>query len=250
MRTPIALATLLLAVSAVAQETPVNRTRPDQKPRPPAGEAPRGDPDRPGARAELADRFQRLKDSGISAEEMRKLRAALETAREDEAVKAARAEADLAREATRTALQSFAKSKGVEQPQPPRVGERRERPSPERLAEMRKAMEGARNDPAVKAAFEQSKVAGAKLRSAVRDAVMKADPSLGATLEKMGDLREDFLSERLRDGAARGQRPEGVSPKGPRPEGASPKGPRPEGPSPKGPRPDSFESSEPASGQR
>lgn len=229
MRTPIALATLLLAVSALAQETPVNRTRPDQKPRPPAGEAPRGEPDRPGARAKLADRFQRLKDSGISAEEMRKLRAALETAREDEAVKAARAEADLAREATRTALQSFAKSKGVEQPQPPREGERRERPSPERLAEMRKAMEGARNDPAVKAAFEQSKVAGAKLRSAVRDAVMKADPSLGATLEKMGDLREDFLSERFRDGAGRGPRPEGSSPKGPRPEGAGPKGPRPDG---------------------
>jgi hypothetical protein len=97
------------------------------------------------------------------------------------------------------------------------------------MAEMRKAMEGARNDPAVKAAFEASRAAGAKLREAVSAAVIKADASLAATLEKMGELRNEFLGDRPREGSPRGPRPEGDAPRGPRPEGAKPKGPRPDG---------------------
>ncbi len=226
-------ACLFLAVSLLAEETPDRKGRPSDRPAPAEGEAsrirPRDGGERPGFRGEMAERLGRLKDAGVTPEEMAKLRAALEAARDDDSVKAARAEAEKAREALRQALQAFAKSKGVAQPEPPRDGERRERPSPERMAEMRKAMEGARNDPAVKAAFEQSRAAGAKLRDAVSAAVTKADPSLAATLGKMGELRNEFLGDRPRDGAPRGPRPEGDAPRGPRPDGAKPKGPRPDG---------------------
>lgn len=222
---------LLLAASLAAEDAPARKKRPSERPAPAEGESsrPRGreDGERPGPRGEMAERFERLKRAGIKPEEMAKLRAALESARADEAVKAARAEAEKARDALRQALRAFAKAKGVEQPEPPRDGERRERPSPERLAEMRKVMEGARNDPAVKAAFEQSRVAGAKLREAVREAVLKADPSLGGTLDKMGDLGGELPGERRRDGAPRGPRPEGERPKGPRPDSfeSAPAGP-------------------------
>lgn len=235
MRIPVLAASLLAAASLVAEEAPARKGRPSDRPAPAEGESPRPrsreKDERPSFRGEMAERLGRLKDAGVTPEEMSKLRAALEAARADEAVKVARAEAEKAREAMRQALQAFAKSKGVAQPEAPRDGERRERPSPDRMAEMRKAMEGARNDPAVKAAFERSRAAGAKLREAVSAAVTKADPSLAATLEKMGDLRNEFLGDRPRDG----------SPRGPRPDGDAPRGPRPEGPGPKGPRPDGFE---------
>lgn len=226
-------AALLASASLPAEEATVRKPRPADRPAPAEGEAPRVRPrdgaDRPSMRGEMADRFERLKKAGVTPEEMAKLRAALEKARADESVKAARAEAEKAREVLRQALQAYAKSKGVTQPEPPRDGERRERPSPERMAEMRKAMEGARNDPAVKAAFEGSRAAGAKLREAVRAAVLKADPSLGATLDKMSELGDAFLGDRLREGPPRGPRPEGPAPRGPRPEGERPKGTRPDG---------------------
>jgi len=233
MRLPVLAASILLAASLAAADEPPRKGRPSGRPAPAEGEPSRARPregaERPSARGEMAERLGRLKDAGVTPEEMSKLRAALEAARGDEAVKAARAEAEKAREAMRQALQAFAKSKGVAQPEAPRDGERRERPSPERMAEMRKAMEGARNDPAVRAAFEQSRAAGAKLREAVSAAVTKADASLAATLEKMGELRNEFLGDRPRDGSPRGPRPEVDAPRGPRPEGAGPKGPRPDG---------------------
>jgi hypothetical protein len=236
MRLHALAASLLLVSTLAAQDTPVRRGRPEERPGPAGAESPRArgreTPERPAPRGEMAERLQRLKDAGVTPEEMAKLRAALEVARADEAVRAARAEAEASRETMRQALQAFAKSKGIEQPEPPKEGERRERPSPERMAAMRKAMEGARNDPAVKAAFETSRDAVAKLREAVRVAVLKADPSLAPTLEKLGDLRDEFLGDRLRD----------AQPRGPRPDGTGPRGPRPEGAQPRGPRPDSFES--------
>ena len=58
-----------------------------------------------------------------------------------------------------------------------------------------------------------------KLREAVSAAVIKADASLAATLEKMGELRNEFLGDRPREGSPRGPRPEGAKPKGPRPDG-------------------------------
>ncbi|MFN7340959.1 MAG: hypothetical protein ACK5VI_07770 [Opitutia bacterium] len=229
-----ALATaLLVAASLAAEDAPARKARPTERPAPAEGESSRPrsreNAERPPFRGEMAERLGRLKEAGVTPEEMSKLRSALEAARADEAVKVARAEAEKAREAMREALQAFAKSKGVAQPEAPREGERRERPSPERMAEMRKAMEGARNDPAVKAAFEASRAAGAKLREAVSAAVIKADASLAATLEKMGELRNEFLGDRPREGSPRGPRPEGDAPRGPRPEGAKPKGPRPDG---------------------
>lgn len=236
MRLPSSFLALLFAASLTAEDAPVRKERPSERPAPPAGESPRprsrDNPERSGPRPEMAERFQRLKQAGISSEEMGKLRAALEAARSDETVKAARAEAEKARDSLRQALQAFAKSKGIAQPEPPKDGERRERPSPEKMTEMRKAMEGARNDPAVKAAFERSREAVAKLRDAVRASVIAANPSLSATLDKMGDLRDEFLGDRFRDG----------QPRGPRGEGPGPHGPRPGGEKPRGPRPDSFES--------
>ena len=230
-------ASLLLAAGLAAEEPSPRRERPDE--RPPQGEPGRpqfrGGLDRP--RDEEGDRLRRMREAGISPEEMKRLRSAFEKAREDAAVKAARAEAEKAREALREALQAHAKANGIPQPEPPKEGERRERPSPEKMAEVRKAMEGARNDPAVKAAFEKSREAGRNLSEAVRAAVLRDDPSLAGSLDKMANkLRDDF-------GAGR-HRPEGAGSEGPKPK---PKGPRPEAgederPRPRGPKPDSFES--------
>ena len=225
---------LLLAAGLAAEEPAPRRDRPE--PRPPQGESGRpdfrGGPDR--QRDAEADRLRRMREAGISPEEMKELRGAFEKAREDAGVKAARAEAEKAREALREALQAYAKSKGIPQPEPPRDGDRRERPSPEKMAEMRKAMEGARNDPAVKAAFEKSRDAGRKLGEAVRAAILRENPGMAGALDKMGNVREEFLGGRFR--------PEGPRPEGRGPDGAKPRGPRPEGDKPKGPRPDGFES--------
>lgn len=228
------IASLLLAAGLAAEETAPRRERPES--RPPQGEPGRpdfrGGPDRP--RDAEGDRLRRMREAGISPEEMKQLRGAFEKAREDAEVKAARAEAEKAREALREALQAYAKSKGIPQPEPPKEGERRERPSPEKLAEMRKAMEGARNDPEVKAAFERSRDAGRKLGEAVRAAILRDNPGMAGLLDKMGNLREEFLGGRFR--------PEGPRAEGRAPDGAKPRGPRPDGDRPKGPRPDGFES--------
>lgn len=228
------IASLLLAAGLAAEEPAPRRER--AEPRPPQGEPGRpdfrGGPDRP--RDAEGDRLRRMREAGISPEEMKQLRGAFEKAREDAEVKAARAEAEKAREALREALQAYAKSKGIPQPEPPKEGERRERPSPEKLAEMRKAMEGARHDPAVKAAFERSRDAGRKLGEAVRAAILRDNPGMAGLLDKMGNLREEFLGGRFR--------PEGPRAEGRAPDGAKPRGPRPDGDRPKGPRPDGFES--------
>lgn len=231
------IASLLLAAGLVAEEPSPRRERPES--RPPQGEPGRpdfrGGPDRP--RDEEGDRLRRMREAGISPEEMKKLRGAFEKAREDAEVKAARAEAEKAREALREALQAYAKSKGIPQPEPPKDGERRERPSPEKMAEVRKAMEGARNDPAVKAAFERSRSAGQKLGEAVRAAILRDDPGMAGLLDKMGNLRDELGGNRFRPDGPRPEGGEGQKPKprGPRPEGG-------EGAKPKGPRPDGFES--------
>jgi len=216
---------LLLAVGLVAEEPAPRRDRPE--PRPPQGEPGRpdfrGGPARP--REDDGERLRRMREAGISPEDMKRLRGAFEKAREDAEVKAARAEAEQAREALRDALQAYAKSKGIPQPELAKDGERRERPSPEKMAEVRKAMEGARNDPAVKAAFERSRDSGRKLGDAVRAAILRDDPSLAGLLDKMGNLREEIGGRFRPDG----QRPEGG-------EGQKPK------PKPRSPRPDGFES--------
>lgn len=228
------IALLLLATGLVAEEPSTRRERPE--PRPSRGEPGRpdlrGGPERP--RDAEGDRLRRMREAGISPEEMKQLRGAFEQAREDAEVKSAREEAEKAREALREALQAYAKSRGIAQPEPPRDGERRERPSPERMAEMRKAMEGARDDPAVKAAFEKSRDAGRKLGEAVRAAILRDNPGMAGLLDKMGNVREEFLGGRFR--------PEGPRPEGRAPDGAKPRGPRPDGDKPRGPRPDGFES--------
>jgi len=225
--------TLLLAGVLLAQGEP---------PAPPAGNEGAPDaqgehgPRREGRGQDVRDKLERLKQSGVTREEMEKVRKAMETAREDETVKAAKVKAEAAREELRVALKAYADSKGIAGP--PAEGEKRERLTPEKMAEVRKAMEGARNDPAVKAAFEKSREAGDVLRAVVKASILKSDPTLAPLIEKFGDLREERREERLglsgepkrsegkpaADGQPRPQRPHGEksapAPKEEKPQGA------------------------------
>ncbi len=225
--------TLLLAGVLLAQGEP---------PAPPAGNDGAPDaqgehgPRREGRGQDVRDKLENLKRSGVTREEMEKLRKAMETAREDETVKAAKLKAEAAREELRVALKAYADSKGIAGP--PAEGEKRERLTSEKMAEVRKAMEGARNDPAVKAAFEKSREAGDVLRAAVKASILKSDPTLAPLIEKFGDLREERREERLglggdpkrgddkpaADGQPRPQRPRGdksaPAPKEEKPQGA------------------------------
>ena len=240
---------LLTNPAAPASEDPVRRPLPPREEAGERGERPRMDERR---REMIRERMDRLKESGITREDMQKLRAALEGVGQAEAIKALRAEAQKAREALRAALQAYAKSKGLPTPgERPAEGAQPERPSPERMAEIRKAMEEARNDPAVKAAFEQGKALGQRLRDAVREELLKRDATLGPILEKLGKGSDGILEfgpergERA-EGGPRGPREgkgEGKGPregkgevKGPR-EGKGDKGPR-EGKGPRGPKPE------------
>ncbi len=259
------LAAALLAASGLAaEETPVDHllTNPNvpasedpvRRPLPPRDErAERGERgDRPmmdeRRREMIRERMERFKDSGITREDMQKLRAALEGVGQTDAIKAIRDEAQKAREALRTALQAYAKSKGLPTPgERPAEGAQPERPSPERMAEIRKAMEEARNDPAVKAAFEQGKAVGQRLRDAVREELLKRDATLAPILEKLGKAGDGLLELGSGRGgnAPRGPRGQGEfkgpregEPKAPRDarakgpgEGKGPRGPRPEAPS-------------------
>ncbi len=254
---------LLTNPNAPASEDPVRRPLPPREDRADRGE--RGD--RPmmdeRRREMIRERMERLKDSGITREDMQKLRTALEGVGEVEAIKAIRAEAQKAREALRTALQAYAKSKGLPTPgERPAEGAQPERPSPERMAEIRKAMEEARNDPAVKAAFEQGKEIGKRLREAVRAELLKRDATLAPILEKLGKGGDGILElgSGRGDNAPRGPRGPGDSkgpregePKAPREgefkrpregrgdgegEGRGPRGPRPEKPAAPAPEPE------------
>ena len=196
MKTRLFIAThLLVAGILFAQAEP---------PAPPAGEEgapdPQGEhgPRREGRGLDNREKLERLKEAGVTREDMEKVRKAMEAAREDEAVKAAKVKAESAREALRTALKAYADSKGIAAP--PAEGEKRERLTPEKMAEVRKAMEGARNDPNVKAAFEQTRVTGEALRAAVKAAILKADPSLESVVEKIGNFREERREEFLGQG--------------------------------------------------
>lgn len=241
----LALSTLVLAAALHAQgEPPAPGVFPADRDGAPAPlvpvDAPRPEGER-GPRREpgrlLRDKVAQLKEAGITREDMQKIKAALETARDDESVKAARKVADEAHEKLRAALRTYAESKGIQppdrpearksgadagkdkpDPSPEQLAERRARRaqefaqrkaeiSPEKMAEVRKVMEGARNDPAVKSAFEESKAAGDALRAAVKAAVLKADPSLAPLVEKLGDLREVFRDEH--PGPGFGQKREG-----------------------------------------
>lgn len=220
------------------------------EPRPPVdGDAPMEGPRRDFG-APLREKAIQLKEAGITREDMQRVRAALETAREDEAVKAARKKAEEAQEKLRSALRAYAEANGIEPPEFPAPGKfrpeggkdksqpnaepsgerkvrkqeganRKPEVSPEKMAEIRKAMEGARNDPAVKAAFEESRAAGEALRQAVRAAMLKADPSLGELLDKLGDLREVFREDNPGTGfqkrpSVQGDKPQGVREEKPR----------------------------------
>lgn len=246
---------LLTNPNAPASEDPVRRPLPpreDRAERGERGERPMMDERR---REMIRERMERLKDSGITREDMQKLRTALEGVGEVESIKAIRAEAQKAREAVRTALQAYAKSKGLPTPgERPAEGDRPERPTPERMAEIRKAMEEARNDPDVKAAFEQGKEIGKRLREAVRAELLKRDATLAPILEKLGKGGDGILElgSGRGDNAPRGPRgpgdfkgPREGEPKAPRDgrgkgegEGRGPRGPRPENPAPPAPEPE------------
>jgi len=256
-------ASLLLAAGLRAEGEPADHLFPADKDGAPAPVASLDAPPPEGAHPLLRAKITQLKEAGITREDMQRIRTALEQARDDESVKAARAKAESAREKLRAALRAYAEANGVELPEkfrpegekdkpqltPEQIAERRarkqalanekEKPeltpeqtaerrarkvaeaaarkpeiSPEKVAEIRKVMEGARNDPAVKAAFEETRAAGEALRLAVRDAMLKADPSLAPLVEKLGDLRDVFRDELpglgLKRDGSRGQQP-GVS---------------------------------------
>ncbi len=261
MNRPVLAATLLFASCLAAQEAPTDHLL--TNPNAPASEdpvrrplPPREDRAERGERGErpvmderrrdmIRERMERLKDSGITREDMQRLRAALEGVGQSEPIKAIRAEAQKAREAVRAALQAYAKSKGLPTPgERPAEGAQPERPTPERMAEIRKAMEEARNDPAVKAAFERGREISQRLREAVREELLKRDATLAPILEKLGKSGDGLLElgSGRGDNAPRGPRGPGDL-KGPR-EGES-KSPREgrgkgegEGRGPRGPRPD------------
>lgn len=184
--TPLLLAGILLAQAEPAAPRARNEGTP-------VAQGERG-PRREDRIQDNREKLERIKQSGVSREDMERVRKAMEAARDDEAVKAAKVKAEDAREALRTALKAYADSKGIAAL--PADGEKRERPTPEKMAEVRKAMEGARNDPNVKAAFEQSRVTGEALRAAVKAAILKSDPSLEALVEKIGDFREERREDR------------------------------------------------------
>ena len=258
---PLFLSTaLLLAAGLAAEQTPADHLLGNSKA--PAGEEAARQPGPPrrvdrGDRASseergerpqveerrrefMRERIERMKDSGITREEMQKLRSALEQVSKTDAVKASRAEAQKAREALRTALEAYAKSKGIPLPGPRTEGSQPEPLSPEKMSEVRKAMEQARNDLAVKAAFEKAREVGKSLRETVRAELLKQDASLAPILEKLGDSREgmlEFAPERGQRGQRQGEgegQGEGKGPRGSR-EGMGPRdeqGPREEqGPS-------------------
>lgn len=157
-----------------------------------AERGPRGPMEERG-REFIRNRVERMKESGVTREEMQKLRSALEGIAQNEGVRAARAEAEQARQAVRTALQAFARSKGLPTPGSSEAGEKSARPGAEKMQEIRRAMSEARNDPAVQAAYEQAKIAGKKLRDTVRAALIANDATLAPILDKMGDMRNDLL---------------------------------------------------------
>jgi hypothetical protein len=282
----------LLASALLAQEAPTQHLFPSDKDGAPAPLAPlegeageRKGPPRGFGGQVAREKLAQLKDAGITREDMQRIKEALEAARGDESVKAARKTAEAAHEKLRLALRAYAESKGIQPPEfrkgspdapkekpeltpeqmaerrarkqasaeapkekpeltPEQMAERRARKlqeleqrkqeiSPEKMAEIRKVMEGARNDPAVKAAFEESKAAGEALRAAVKAAMLKSDPSLAPLIEKLGDLREVFREEhpgfgfgdkregvRGGEGRPRGEKPEGQKSKGEKPAGA------------------------------
>jgi len=246
----ILAASLLLAAGLRAEGEPTDHLFPADRDGAPAPIAPLDAPRTEGQRPILREKVAQLRESGITREDMQRVREALEAARGDESVKAARKKADAAQDKLRGALRAYAEAHGVEPPDfpekfrpepvkdkpeltPEQVAERKarkqsavepskEKPeltpeqlaerrarriaesgerkapfSPEKMAEIRKVMEGARNDPEVKAAFEETRAAGEALRQAVRAAMLKADPSLAPLIEKLGDLREAFRAEHI-----------------------------------------------------
>ncbi len=271
MKHRILLATgFMFAAALQAEGEPTQHLFPADKDGAPAPLAPlegdtveRKGPSRGQGGQVVREKLAQLKEAGITREDMQRIKSALETARGDETVKAARKTADAAQEKLRLALRTFAESKGIQPPErpemrkgvteggkekseltPEQIAERRARKrqeleqrkqevSPEKMAEVRKVMEGARNDPAVKAAFEESRTANEALRAAVKAAMLKADPSLAPLIEKLGDLREVFREEhpglgfgqkreggRGGEGRPRGEKPEGQKPQGEKPVGA------------------------------
>ncbi len=207
---------------APAAEDPL--AKPQNPPGPQRAErGPRGPMEERG-REFMRDRIERMKETGVTREEMQKLRSALEGIAQNEGVRAARAEAEQARQAVRTALQAFARSKGLPTPGSSEAGEKSPRPGTEKMQEIRRAMAEARNDPAVQAAYEQAKIAGKKLRDTVRAALVASDATLAPILDKMGDMRDGLLDA---SGEKRG-------PRGPR--GGEKGEPKPGEPAPPAPR--------------
>ncbi len=235
----ILAASLLLAAGLRAEGEPTEPLFPADRDGAPAPLAPLDERRPEGQRPVLREKVAQLRESGITREDMQKIREALEAARGDESVKAARKKADAAQEKLRGALRAYAEAHGIQPPDfpekirtepakqkpdlsPEQLAERRARKiaesgerkpavSVEKMAEIRKVMEGARNDPEVKSAFEDTRTAGEALRQAVRASMLKSDPSLAPLIDKLGDLREAFRDEHKgpgpkRDGS-RGQNP-------------------------------------------
>lgn len=222
---------LLLAAGLQAEGEPTERLFPADRDGAPAPLVPLDAPRPEGRRPVLREKVEQLRESGITREDMQRVREALEQARGDETVKAARKKADAAQEKLRGALRAYAEAHGIQPPDfpekiqtespkqrpdltPEQLAERRARKvaesgerkpavSMEKMAEIRKVMEGARNDPAVKSAFEETRVAGEALRQAVRASMLKSDPSLAPLIDKLGDLREAFRDEHKGPGPKR-----------------------------------------------
>lgn len=240
-RSLLLAAALLAATGLRAEGEPAAHLFPADRDGAPAPLAPLGEaqPERPRP---IRDKVVQLKEAGITREDMQRIREALEVARGDEAVKAARQKADAAQEKLRGALRAYAEEHGVQPPDfpqkfrpdakdkpeltPEQLAERKARKlqepgarkpevSPEKMAEIRKVMEGARNDPEVKAAFLEAREAGEALRAAVHAAVLRHDPSLAPLVEKLGDLREAFREEHPGVGLQKRFAPQGDKPDGP-----------------------------------
>lgn len=166
---------------------------------------PRG-PNEERRRDFMRDRVEQLKESGVTREEMQKLRAALEAVGQNEIVRAARVEAEKARKTVREALQAYARAQGLPELERPTAGDPSTRPTPEKMQAMRRAMAEARNDPAVQAAYEAAKITGKKLRDTVRATLIASDATLTPILEKMGDARDSLLDASGENRGPRGQR--------------------------------------------
>lgn len=132
-------ASLLLAAALRAEGEPAAHLFPSDKDGAPAPIAPLDGPRPEGDHPVIRKKVAQLKDAGVTREDMQRIKAALEQARGDESVKAARTKAQAAQEKLRSALRAYAEANGVQLPEKFRPEEAKEKPelTPEQVAERR-----------------------------------------------------------------------------------------------------------------